>query len=93
MKNSKRFDFIIKCIAVVIALGLLAAIYFNHIRTVSNIHYTCNARFEAEAHTIAAIIADYLSDSSRSQIPSIDELVKTGGYVPLGNGRTQNGNK
>ena len=93
MRIFKIFEYIIKGIAVVIALSLLAVIYYNHLRSVSNIHYNCNARFEAEAHAIAAAIAYYFSDPSRTQIPSIDDLVKTGGYVPIGRGRSQNGYK
>ena len=90
MKNSKIFDYIIKSFAVVIALVLLAVIYFSHLRTISNIHYICNARFEAEALTIAAAIADYFSDPSKTQIPSIGDLVKTGGYEPISSRRTKN---
>ncbi len=90
MKISKIFDYIVKGIAVAIALILLAVIYFSHLRTVNNIHYNCNAKFEAEAHAIAAAIADYFSDPSKTQIPSIDDLVETVGYAPINSRRTKN---
>ena len=48
----------IKGIAVVIDLSLLAYICHSHLGSVGNIHYSYKARFEAEAH----VIADYFSD-------------------------------
>ncbi|CAB1059869.1 hypothetical protein D1BOALGB6SA_4634 [Olavius sp. associated proteobacterium Delta 1] len=48
-------------------------------------HYRCNAKIEWEAKSIAAAIANYFSEPDRKQIPSFNELVKSGEYplIPI----------
>jgi hypothetical protein len=43
-------------------------------------HHRCNVKFEMEAQQIASAIADYLAVPDRKQIPSFNELVKSGEY-------------
>ena len=93
MKNFEIFEFIIKGMAVVISLIILGIIFSPNLRSVSRFHHKCNDKFEAEAHAIAAATADYFSDPARTKIPSIDDLVRTGGYAPIDNGQTKNGYK
>jgi len=48
-------------------------------------HYRCNAKIEMEAQQIADAIASYFSVPDRKQIPSFNELVKSGEYPLIPN--------
>jgi hypothetical protein len=43
-------------------------------------HYRCNAKIEMEAQQIADAIASYFSEPDRKELPSFNELVKSGEY-------------
>jgi len=47
-------------------------------------HYRCNAKIESEAQSIAVAIASYFSVPDRKQIPSYNDLVKSGEYPLVG---------
>ena len=44
-------------------------------------HCNCKAGLEGEANNIAAAIADYFSVPTRTQTPSINDLVNSGSYI------------
>ena len=48
-------------------------------------HCSCKDRFEGEASNIAAAISSYFSEPSRTQTPSISDLVNSEDYVLLEN--------
>ena len=48
-------------------------------------HCICKVGLEAEANNIAAAIAIYFSEPSRTQIPSISDLVNSEDYILLEN--------
>jgi len=48
-------------------------------------HHRCNAKIEWEAQSIAAAIASYFSEPDRKELPSFDELVKSGEYPLIPN--------
>jgi hypothetical protein len=48
-------------------------------------HYRCNAKIESEAQSIASAIASYFSYPERKQLPSFNELVKSGEYPLIPN--------
>lgn len=48
-------------------------------------HDMCNLKIESEAQSIATAIANYFSFPSRTQIPSFNELVKSGAYPLIPN--------
>lgn len=48
-------------------------------------HYYCKGKFEEEAQNIAMAIADYFSVPTRTQIPSISDLVNSGNYTLMEN--------
>ena len=48
-------------------------------------HYRCNLKIEMEAESIAAAIASYFSEPNRKELPSFNELVKSGEYQLMPN--------
>ncbi len=48
-------------------------------------HCSCKARFEAEVDNISAAISSYFAIPSRTQIPTISDLVNSGDYTLLEN--------
>ena len=48
-------------------------------------HCNCKARLEGEANNIAAAIANYFAIPTRTQVPSISDLVNSGDYILLEN--------
>jgi hypothetical protein len=48
-------------------------------------HCDCKNRLEGEANNIAAAISSYFSEPSRTQIPSINDLINSEDYVLLEN--------
>lgn len=67
----------------IFAIFLFIIIYPNFIHTPH--HCNCKAGLEGEANNIAAAIASYFSDPSRTQVPSISDLVNSEDYVLLEN--------
>ena len=60
-----------------------AFIYLNFVHIPH--HYYCKAELEGEANKVAAAIASYFSEPSRTQIPSISDLINSEDYVLLEN--------
>ena len=48
-------------------------------------HCACKAKMESEAYNIAAAIADYFAIPTRTQVPSISDLVNSECYILLAN--------
>jgi hypothetical protein len=50
-------------------------------------HYDCNRKFEKEAQNVAAALRDYFANPTRTQIPTYNDLIKSGDYpsYPLEN--------
>ncbi len=48
-------------------------------------HLYCKGKFEEEAQNITSAIAEYFSVPTRTQIPSISDLVNSGDYILLEN--------
>ena len=61
--------------------NIIGIFYLNSIHP----HYNCRAKFEKEARNIAVAISDYFSIPTRTQIPSISDLVNSGSYTLMEN--------
>ena len=70
-------------ISLVLAGFSFVIIYPNFIHTPH--HCNCKAGLEGEANNIAAAISSYFSEPTRTQIPSISDLVNSEDYVLLEN--------
>lgn len=53
-------------------------------------HCACKAKFEAEANNVAAAISNYFAIPTRTQIPTIGDLVNSGDYTLLENRDSKN---
>ena len=62
---------------------LFAIIYPNFVHIPH--HCSCKGRLEGEASNIAAAISSYFSEPTKTQIPSISDLVNSEDYVLLEN--------
>ena len=70
-------------ISLVLAGFSFVIIYPNFIHTPH--HCNCKAGLEGEANNIAAAISSYFSEPTRTQIPSIIDLVNSEDYILLEN--------
>lgn len=64
--------------------GLSFVIIYPHF-TYRPHHCSCRAKFEAEANNLEAAISNYFAIPSRTQIPTIKDLVDSGDYTLLEN--------
>ena len=80
-KLKRKLGLFLICFALV---GLSFIVIYPNF-TYRSHHCSCKAKFEAEANNIAAAISSYFAIPTRTQIPTISDLVHSGDYTLLEN--------